>query len=136
MSFANKEDEKRYKEGWYAEHPEYSKTWQRDSYWQHPTFSRLLAKEDRYLNKIKALMHCSNPIGSLICNNCGEQDIDVLCIDHINGGGNRHNKTLNSQGTNICLWLIKNNYPEGYQVLCANCNMKKTRFENWRNGNR
>ena len=26
-------------------------------------------------------------------------------------------------------WVVKNNYPEGYQVLCANCNMQKAKFE-------
>ena len=25
-------------------------------------------------------------------------------------------------------WLIKNNFPEGYQILCYNCNTVKARY--------
>ena len=49
----------------------------------------------------------------------------VLSIDHIDGGGTQHRKQLREQGTIFYRWVIKNNYPEGFQVLCFNCNRKK-----------
>lgn len=114
---------------WKEENPDYSSKWQKTKYWSNPTLFRLQAKEIRHLNKVRVLLYYSNPQGSIVCNNCGEQNIDMLCIDHIKGGGNKHQKSLQSQGTNLYLWLVKNNYPKGFQVLCANCNMQKARLE-------
>jgi hypothetical protein len=62
--------------------------------------------------------------GGPICKCCGEERVEFLSIDHINGGGNQHRKEITGfkQG-NIYRWLKKNNFPEGFQVLCFNCNM-------------
>lgn len=62
------------------------------------------------------------------CNFCGINDIDVLCIDHISGNGNKHRRKVFgslSGGSNMYRWLKNNSYPEGFQTLCANCNTKK-----------
>ncbi len=56
------------------------------------------------------------------CACCGEKEIAFLAIDHINGGGNKHVKSIKGKFYN---WLKKNNYPKGFQVLCHNCNMAK-----------
>jgi hypothetical protein len=76
-------------------------------------------KEQRLI----VLKHYSN--NTLSCACCGESHYEFLCIDHINGGGNKHRKTLSKQGNNLGRWLLKNNFPEGFQVLCHNCNMAK-----------
>lgn len=55
-----------------------------------------------------------------VCECCKEKHIQFLAIDHIHGGGRKHRKIV---GTNICLWIIKNNFPDGFRVLCHNCNM-------------
>jgi len=57
---------------------------------------------------------------------CDEDRIYALVIDHINGGGCKHAKVVGS----IYSWLIKNNYPSGYQVLCQNHNKEKARINN------
>jgi len=57
------------------------------------------------------------------CARCGCDDPDVLCFDHINGGGARHRKEIKQPVFHR--WLMRNNYPEGFQVLCHNCNLKK-----------
>lgn len=57
-----------------------------------------------------------------VCECCGEHKIEFLCIDHVNGGGNEHRKEIGS-GTPMYKWLIKNDYPDGFRVLCYNCNM-------------
>jgi len=56
------------------------------------------------------------------CKCCGETEIKFLGIDHINGGGLKHRKEIRGS---IYVWLEKNNYPNGYQVLCHNCNLAK-----------
>ena len=64
------------------------------------------------------------------CACCGETNLEFLCIDHINGGGNKHRAQFKGSGggRDIYRWLIKNNYPEGFQVLCFNCNHSKGLF--------
>ncbi len=57
------------------------------------------------------------------CECCNETLIEFLCLDHKNGGGNKHRKTLGDpSGTGIYQWVKKNNYPDGFRVLCYNCN--------------
>ena len=68
----------------------------------------------------EALSHYSN--GKLDCNCCGETEFKFLALDHINGGGNEQRKII---GPNLAPWVKRNNYPEGFQVLCHNCNMAK-----------
>lgn len=60
---------------------------------------------------------------------CGEDDILVLQLDHIQNDGNKHRKTFdgNGCGTELYLFLKKSGFPPGYQVLCANCNIAKAR---------
>lgn len=74
---------------------------------------RNYSKEER----IKALTHYGGNPPKCVC--CGESHLKFLTIDHINGGGNKHRKKV---GSYICAWLIKNNFPEDFQVLCYNCN--------------
>ena len=91
---------------------------------------RLSHQELRMLARTKIILHYSNPCGvTPICNNCGERDLEVLCIDHIEGGGRKQLRETHSKGGSFYRWLINQNFPEGYQILCANCNMKKGRSE-------
>jgi len=63
-----------------------------------------------------------------ICAYCGETDLKVLQLDHIDGGGNQHRKSLKKGkygGWSFYMLLESQGYPEGYQVLCANCNIRK-----------
>lgn len=55
------------------------------------------------------------------CQCCGEDTYEFLAIDHKNNDGSEHRKTVK----NLYEWLVENNYPEGFQVLCHNCNMAK-----------
>lgn len=75
------------------------------------------------LERHEALIHYSST-AILGCDMCGEQDEIVLTIDHINGGGTQHRKTLGWWGSNMYHWLKSQNWPEGYRVLCANCQMR------------
>jgi hypothetical protein len=57
------------------------------------------------------------------CECCGEGRDYFLTIDHINGDGNKHRKEVGS--SNIYDWLVKHEFPSGFQVLCMNCNCAK-----------
>jgi predicted restriction endonuclease len=60
------------------------------------------------------------------CRCCGEAEEQFLCIDHINGNGNKHRKeTLNGFNGKMYEWLVKSGFPEGFQTLCHNCNSAK-----------
>jgi hypothetical protein len=74
--------------------------------------------------------------GKCMCpGGCDVKDMEFLCIDHINGGGNKHRKELGGNrlkatskeyrsrgGVNFYKWLERTGFPEGYRVLCYNCN--------------
>ena len=72
--------------------------------------------KDYYDRKIKVLTHYGD--GKLVCKLCGFDDIRALSIDHINGGGAKHIKSLRGHFYD---WLIENDFPEGYRTLCMNC---------------
>ncbi len=60
--------------------------------------------------------------GKLACVICGENKLPCLTIDHINGGGNKHRKTLGLRaGMQFYRWLRKQGYPLGFRTLCRNC---------------
>ena len=49
----------------------------------------------------------------------------MLTLDHINNDGAEHRRRMVSK--DIVLYLIRNNFPEGFQILCYNCNCIKSR---------
>lgn len=60
------------------------------------------------------------------CKHCGIQDVRVLVIDHINGGGKADRATFKSPTS---FYIHVSDFPKGYQCLCHNCNFLK-RIEN------
>lgn len=103
-------------------------------YWQeHKEERRAPRRQNNQARKLRILGHYSQ--GDIPrCVQCGERDVDVLTIDHINNDGRQHRRNLGRWGTNFYRWLEKNDCPSGYQTLCFNCNMKK-RMEKMRMDN-
>jgi len=66
--------------------------------------------------KVEVLTHYGN--GKLACVRCGFTDLRALSIDHMNGGGAKHIRSLHKP---FYEWLVENDYPEGYRTLCMNC---------------
>lgn len=67
------------------------------------------------------------------CACCGEQQIEFLAIDHINGGGGQHRREIggpsgNAGGATLARWLKRNGYPDGFRVLCHNCNFSRGHY--------
>ena len=79
-----------------------------------------------YALRVEALRHYSD--NTMQCACCGESEIDFLALDHINGGGGKHRKEV-GRGYRFIRWLQKNNYPDGFQVLCHNCNQAKSYYD-------
>jgi hypothetical protein len=68
--------------------------------------------------KIKAEVY--SHYGS-VCACCGESELLFLTLDHINGGGFQHRKTVGG-GLAILYDIKKRGFPPEFQVLCFNCN--------------
>lgn len=85
-------------------------------------YSSMISRAWHIRKKIDVINHYSN--GMMCCDCCGENNIGFLTINHINGDGAKHRKKLGSSGTGVSFykWLIKNNFPDGLNVLCWNCN--------------
>jgi transcriptional regulator with XRE-family HTH domain len=60
--------------------------------------------------------------GTYSCSCCGESHIEFLVIDHIDGAGNNHRRSINRSGLGFYRWLRANGYPSVFRVLCHNCN--------------
>lgn len=79
-------------------------------------------KENKKLYRQKLKIEVMNAYGGK-CNCCGESNLIFLTIDHVYGGGCAHKRKLNfGGGTDFYMWLRRNDYPDGFQVLCFNCN--------------
>ena len=101
-------------------------------YYDNQPEYRATAKARRRQLKADALA----AYGGAVCVCCGEKHIEFLAIDHINGDGAEHRRALLKErgwkvsatamsGSHMYYWLRENNYPPGFQVLCANCNTAK-----------
>lgn len=83
-----------------------------------PKINRERVKKYYKNKRSKVLDHYGNK-----CACCGETNPKFLTIDHINNDGSKHRKLINS--SRLCPWLVKNNYPDNFQILCWNCNHGK-----------
>lgn len=89
----------------------------KQKYWRNIVKERLRGRKKYLLNREKVFNHYGY---KCIC--CGERESIFLSIDHVNGKGTMHRKQT---GNILYVWLRLNNYPEGFQVLCHNCNWAK-----------
>ncbi len=62
--------------------------------------------------------------GGFECICCGETIVNFLQLDHINNNGHEHRRWGRRK---LFKWIINNDYPPCFQVLCANCNRGKAR---------
>lgn len=61
-----------------------------------------------------------------MCACCGETHDEFLTIDHMDNDGSKHREEVD--GARLYRWLMKNNYPKNFQILCYNCNIAKGRY--------
>lgn len=69
------------------------------------------------------------------CCRCGFSDKRALQIDHINGGGIKERRTVNTKDFHRMVLKSIKNKENKYQLLCANCNwIKRTENKEWGGG--
>lgn len=102
----------------------------RKKYYEDIEASRQYGREKQKLHRQRNRQFVLAAYGGA-CKCCGEDNEAFLCMDHIDGGGNDHRReqTGDRRGSASAIykWLHDNNYPAGFQILCANCNMAKER---------
>lgn len=94
-------------------------------------------KPENKENRLKVLQYYSKHLSNSnipCCNCCGEDShIEFLTIDHIAGKQEMNTEpelkelkyTSKLSGTSLVIWIKKNNFPKGFQILCHNCNQTK-----------
>ena len=87
--------------------------------------------------RLKILQHYSKRLSKSdipCCRCCGlKSHIEFLAIDHIAGKKQMDSErellklgySSSKRGQVLRNWIIKNNFPKGFQVLCHNCNYAK-----------
>ena len=88
----------------------------------HKLQRKIALQKCRKKLRLEVLIHYGGSPPKCAC--CGEIIIEFLGIDHVHGGGNKHRKQT-VRGAGFYLWLKKNGFPKGYQVLCHDCNLSK-----------
>jgi hypothetical protein len=122
-----------YTKEWRKRNPDKEKCYARKYYQVHKErfkdyYLKNKHKQGEYLNtwngknRLRVLLHYSK--NKLVCSICGFSDIRALQLDHLNNDGAKERKII-GKGSNISRHIIKNNFPDKYQVLCANCNAIK-----------
>jgi uncharacterized protein (DUF3820 family) len=87
-----------------------------------PEKAKMEAKRNRFNAKMKAFRAYSE--GEPRCVTCGDTEVSHLSLDHIHNDGRDHRKMI-GKGRRIYHWVSKHGFPEGFQVLCHNCNRLK-----------
>lgn len=112
---------------YYQTHKDILRHKKREYYLTHKEIWKKYQNTDHYRELMRgynkqARLDAINAYGGK-CKCCGEDRFEFLAIDHINGGGIQHRKQLGWAGNSLAKWLKKNNYPQGFRVLCHNCNL-------------
>ena len=104
--------------------------------------TKLTAKNIRDNTRLKILQHYSISLSNSsipCCRCCGlNSHVDFLDIDHINGRKqmDSESKLVNIgyssklHDASLHKWIIGNNFPDGFQILCKNCNISKGMTKN------
>lgn len=61
------------------------------------------------------------------CTCCSESNFEFLSIEHKDGNGRKHRKSIGSH-TTFYKWVIANNFPDTLSILCYNCNCSRGFF--------
>jgi len=120
MSRVTSEERKKYSREYYLKNQVRLREYRRQ--WCLTERGQQTRKEYRDKIRLTVLSHYSQ--GKLVCNCCGESNYGFLTLDHINSDGWKEKKKeyRRHAGWKSYKTLIDKGFPEGYQVLCYNCN--------------
>ena len=96
--------------------------------WRYKDPERITQKARRYRDKLRYEVLSAYGGAPPRCACCGEEYIEFLQIDHINGDGKKHRKGLD--GSDFYVGLRKRGFPKGLglRVLCSNCNFARGHY--------
>ena len=143
MPYKSEEKRKEWEKQYYRKNKErisiYCKKWYRRTYKERAKYrermkeprKQLDARRNKEIREIILRHYCKN--NKIKCelhktyfpNDNTITDTRILVIDHINGGGCKQKRELGVQGAQFYRWLMKHNFPKGYQIICHNCNWIK-----------
>lgn len=89
----------------------------------NPEKRKAWSAQEALRRKMECMSFYSN--GQPKCNCCGELEIHFLALDHVEDDGGERRKAGEPTGGGLYRLLKREGYPEGFQVLCHNCNMAK-----------
>lgn len=132
----NRERLRNYQREWYAKNPErmreIKRKWKKENPWYNKKYyaenKETIAKKTKNRNeklRTDALMVYSK--GEMKCMCCGEKNIEFLTIDHMRNAPHVRDNSKRG-GREIFRWLKDNNYPDGFRVLCMNCNWARGKY--------
>lgn len=98
--------------------------------WRLANLERHKESQRRNDKRIKDTVY--NAYGGYKCACCGETEPMFLTVDHVNNDGAQHRRDVNNGikrggGKKIYSWIIANNFPPDFQILCMQCNWGKAR---------
>ena len=102
----------------YQRRKDYHREWRKEYYARNKEALREYGRE--YRRQLKA--QACEAYGGAVCACCGEAHMEFLTIDHIGGGGKVHRRQPGVGASHFYWWLKHEGYPEGFRVLCMNCN--------------
>lgn len=88
----------------------------------NPRKYQLKDSERNQIIKRRVISHYSG--GTPKCKRCGIEDLRCLEIDHMSNNGSK-DRRRNLTGNSMYYYLIREGYPEDFQILCRNCNWIK-----------
>lgn len=101
-----------------------NRVWARPYYQQyrdtHKEETRARTKKSRKTLRTTILELLGN-----VCACCGDTTYEFLAVDHINGGGNQHRKSLKNPCTIYRQIRDDPEFRKLFQVLCHNCNCSR-----------
>jgi hypothetical protein len=112
-----------------AEQKEKERAKARERYWRDPDAararSRAIPKDVQQqrsranYRKIKAEVwaHYGNA-----CSCCGETEPLFLCLEHLDGEGLKHRRSVGDSGLGVLLDIRRRGFPPEFTVRCFNCN--------------
>ncbi len=93
--------------------------------WQERNREHHLAQKRENTNRrrqevfMEALEHYGGSPPKCYC--CGESIPILLCLDHVEGEGNKHRKE--NKISHLSQWAKRNDWPDLFRVACHSCNM-------------
>lgn len=99
---------------------------QREQNYREKNREKIRKNDNRYndILRKKIFGHYSN--GKNCCACCGESQFEFLTLDHVNEDGAKKRGKTRQGGVIYYRKLVRENYPDGYQILCYNCNCSRS----------